>query len=107
MRKFLFDVDGTLTPSRKSIDPEFKEFFKTFIQNNKVWLVTGSDYAKTVEQLGTDITESVVTCYNCSGNDVWFKGKRPRITLDTKPKGSPADAYIDTNGIVTVNETQE
>jgi len=39
--------------------------------------------------------------------DVWFKGKRPRITLDTKPKGSPADAYIDTNGIVTVNETQE
>ena len=39
--------------------------------------------------------------------DVWFKGKRARITLDTKPKGSPADAYIDTNGIVTVNETQE
>lgn len=39
--------------------------------------------------------------------DVWFKGKRARIKLDTKPKGSPADAYIDTNGIVTVNETQE
>ena len=39
--------------------------------------------------------------------DVWYKGKRARIKLDTKPKGSPADAYIDTNGIVTVNETQE
>ena len=39
--------------------------------------------------------------------DVWFKGKRPRITLDVKPKGSSSDAYIDTNGIVTVNETQE
>ena len=39
--------------------------------------------------------------------DVWFKGKRPRITLDVKSKGSPSDAYIDTNGIVTVNETQE
>ena len=76
MNKFIFDVDGTLTPSRQVIDTEFKEFFLQFIKDNKVWLVTGSDYAKTVEQLGTEICESVVTSYNCSGNDVWFKGKR-------------------------------
>ena len=86
MNKFIFDVDGTLTPSRQSIDPEFKEFFKHFIQDNKVWLVTGSDYAKTVEQLGADICESVVTCYNCSGNDVWFKGKRVNSKTFTAPK---------------------
>jgi len=100
MRKFLFDVDGTLTPSRKSIDPEFKEFFKTFIQNNKVWLVTGSDYAKTVEQLGTDITESVVTCYNCSGNDVWFKGKR----VNSKPFDAPKELYDLMHGWLTVSK---
>ena len=74
--KYVFDVDGTLTPSRQTMDPEFKKWFLDFIKTNKVWLVTGSDYPKTVEQLGKDITESVVTCYNCSGNDVWFKGKR-------------------------------
>ena len=89
MNKFIFDVDGTLTPSRQTIDPEFKQFFKNFIQDNKVWLVTGSDYAKTVEQLGADITESVVTCYNCSGNDVWFKGKR----VNAKSFEAPAELY--------------
>ena len=89
MNKFIFDVDGTLTPSRQIIDPTFKEFFKSFIVHNKVWLVTGSDYAKTVEQLGKDITESVVTCYNCSGNDVWFKGKR----VNCKPFSAPKELY--------------
>jgi len=86
MNKFIFDVDGTLTPSRQVIDPEFKDFFKTFILENKVWLVTGSDYAKTVEQLGADICESVVTVYNCSGNDTYFKGKRVNCKKFEAPK---------------------
>jgi phosphomannomutase len=86
---FIFDVDGTLTPSRQSMDPEFKEFFKAFVQSNKVWLVTGSDYAKTVEQLGADITERVVTCYNCSGNDVWHRGMR----VNSKPFEAPKELY--------------
>lgn len=86
MNKFIFDVDGTLTPSRQIIDPEFKKFFKNFIQDNKVWLVTGSDYPKTVEQLGADICESVVTVYNCSGNDVWFRGKRVNAKTFDAPK---------------------
>ena len=86
MNKFIFDVDGTLTPSRQVIDPEFKDFFKTFIVENKVWLVTGSDYAKTVEQLGADICESVVTVYNCSGNDTYFKGKRVNCKKFEAPK---------------------
>jgi phosphomannomutase len=86
MNKFIFDVDGTLTPSRQVIDPEFKDFFKTFILENKVWLVTGSDYEKTVEQLGADICESVVTVYNCSGNDTYFKGKRVNCKKFEAPK---------------------
>ena len=89
MNKFIFDVDGTLTPSRQVIDPEFKDFFKTFILENKVWLVTGSDYAKTVEQLGADICESVVTVYNCSGNDTYFKGKR----VNCKKFEAPNELY--------------
>ena len=94
MNKFIFDVDGTLTPSRQTIDPEFKQFFIQFIKDNKVWLVTGSDYAKTVEQLGADICESVVTVYNCSGNDVYFKGK----CVNSKPFEAPKELYDLMNG---------
>lgn len=89
MNKFIFDVDGTLTPSRQTIAPEFREFFLQFIKDNKVWLVTGSDHAKTVEQLGQDITDNVVTVYNCSGNDVYFKGKR----VNSKPFDAPKELY--------------
>jgi phosphomannomutase len=75
MNKFIFDVDGTLTPSRQSIDPKFAEFFLHFCRDNEVYLVTGSDYAKTVGQLGERIVHQVKTVYNCSGNDVWSHGK--------------------------------
>jgi phosphomannomutase len=44
---FVFDVDGTLTPSRGQMDPEFKLWFKLWIRHKPVYLVTGSDYAKT------------------------------------------------------------
>ena len=73
--KFIFDVDGTLTPSRGIIDPNFKDWFTRFIKQNDVYLVTGSDYPKTVEQLGTEICELVKRVYNCSGNDVWEAGQ--------------------------------
>lgn len=76
MNKFIFDVDGTLTPSRGVIDKEFKEFFLDFCNSNHVFLVTGSDYPKTLEQLGEEICMSVKAVYNCSGNDVWCKGVR-------------------------------
>lgn len=76
--KFIFDVDGTLTPSRGTIDSEFKSFLLEFIERNTVYLATGSDYSKTLEQVGREICESVETCFNCSGNSVWKKGKEIR-----------------------------
>ena len=86
MRKFVFDVDGTLTPSRGKIDPQFEAWFSNFIEREKVFLVTGSDYPKTAEQLGNEICESVATVYNCQGNDVWFKGKRVNSKEFEPPK---------------------
>lgn len=71
MDRFIFDVDGTLTPSRGKIDPEFKEFFNTFCRQHPVYLVTGSDKPKTVEQIGKDTYNLCHTVYNCNGNDVW------------------------------------
>lgn len=94
MNKYIFDVDGTLTPSRQKIDPQFEAWFSNFISREKVWLVTGSDYEKTVEQLGTEICESVVTVYNCSGNDTWFKGKR----VNAKSFDAPNELYELMNG---------
>ena len=73
MNKFIFDVDGTLTPSRKRIHPEFALWFLYFCQHNPVSLVTGSDNPKTLEQIGPEICMSVQKIYNCNGNDVWQK----------------------------------
>jgi len=69
--KFIFDVDGTLTPSRRTIDADFAVFFTDFCANNDVYLVTGSDREKTLEQLGDEICSLVKRLYNCSGCDVW------------------------------------
>ena len=86
MNKFIFDVDGTLTPSRQTINPEFKEFFKQFCIENDVYLVTGSDYAKTQEQLGDDLLHWPIFVYNCSGSDVWAKGENIRSKKWNAPK---------------------
>ena len=73
MRKFIFDVDGTLTPSRKKIKHEFWAPFLVFCREHDVYLVTGSDRQKTLEQLGLDICYTVKRVYNCSGSDVYEK----------------------------------
>ena len=86
--KFIFDVDGTLTPSRGVIDKDFKEWFTDFCVNNEVYLVTGSDYPKTVEQLGKYLCRWPVYIFNCSGNDVWAKGEN----IKTNSWSLPEDA---------------
>ena len=57
------------------MDSEFKEYFLKFAKANRVYLATGSDYPKTVEQIGSKICETVKACYNCSGNSIWVAGK--------------------------------
>lgn len=78
--KYLFDVDGTLTDSRQIIDTDFKQFFISFCKNNEVYLVTGSDYVKTEEQLGKTIMHLVKLSFNCSGNDIWSNGVNVRTS---------------------------
>ncbi len=71
MKKFIFDVDGTLTDSRCKIDPEFLLFMMFFAAKNDVYLVTGSDRDKTLEQIGVDLYNAVKRVYNCSGSDAY------------------------------------
>lgn len=68
MNKYIFDVDGTLTPSRGKIDSDFKDWFSDFCISNDVYFVTGSDYPKTEEQLGEELCCKARGVYNCSGN---------------------------------------
>lgn len=74
----IFDVDGTLTPSRGKMDEKFSSFFFDFCTLNNVYLVTGSDIQKTREQVGNGIWGITKRNYQCSGNDVWEKGKNVR-----------------------------
>ena len=71
MKKFIFDVDGTLTPSRQRIDEEFLSFFFRFTFDNDVYLVTGSDRAKTLDQVTPELYDNCERVYNCSGSDVY------------------------------------
>ena len=71
---WIFDIDGTLTPSRGVIDPDFKCELLDFIEYNKVFLVSGSDYSKSEEQLGSLVLTSVERVYSCAGNSVWEEG---------------------------------
>ena len=74
---FLFDIDGVLTDTGASIEPEFKDWF---IHWRDTWnytyvLVTGSTYERTLEQIGSDITENAVLVANCMGNSITQEGR--------------------------------
>ncbi len=71
MKKFIFDVDGTLTPSRQKISVDFIRSFVDFTCLNDVYLVTGSDRDKTLEQITPSIYNNCKRVYNCSGSDVY------------------------------------
>ena len=77
---FLFDVDGTLTPARKPMIDEFRRFFGHWVvkqqtNSNKVFLVTGSDKDKTIEQVGLPLWRLVDGSYQCSGNQLYKRGR--------------------------------
>ena len=72
---YIFDVDGTLTKSRNKMDLSFAQFFYDFIEHNRVWLISGSDKDKTIEQVGGTIWHKVERAYQCSGNQLFQNGR--------------------------------
>ena len=84
---YIFDVDGTLTPSRGLINSEFAKWFEHFATHNAVYMVTGSDRSKTVEQVGNSLYNLAVTNYQCSGNDVWKQSTNIRSGVLSLPEG--------------------
>ena len=82
---YIFDVDGTLTPSRGKIDQKFSNWFEHFQTHHATYMVTGSDKEKTIEQVGWNHYKSCIRVYNCSGNDVWESGSHVRTNKMTMP----------------------
>ncbi|KAG2419884.1 phosphomannomutase [Aspergillus terreus] len=53
----LFDVDGTLTPARRTVSPEMLQLLSQLRHKCAIGFVGGSDLAKQQEQLGTASTK--------------------------------------------------
>ena len=77
---YIFDIDGTLTPSRNKMDENFHDFFMQFVKIHRVWLISGSDHTKTIEQIGVDLWTNVERAYQCSGNQLFQRGSLIRTT---------------------------
>ena len=56
----------------------FGAWFIDFAREHPVYLVTGSDKEKTIEQIGESVYNTCQTVYQCSGNDVWVGINRIR-----------------------------
>ena len=70
-RIFIFDIDGTLTPSRLQMTEKFAKFFDKWSNENKYYLVTGSDIDKTKEQLPIAYMDRAEAIFTCCGNQMW------------------------------------
>lgn len=95
--RYIFDVDGTLTPSRGKMNPEFAKWFASFAADRDVYLVTGSDRGKTLEQISESVYNQCVTVYQCNGNDVWSGSdniKTNKMYLDERLK-KDLQKYLD------------
>jgi len=73
---YLFDVDGTLTPAQQKMTDDFCSFFRGWIKNKKVYLVSGSDYDKLKEQVPEDILTSVEGVFSCMGSILYIGGNK-------------------------------
>ena len=68
---YIFDVDGTLTPSRIKMKKEFKEFFLKWAKGKKYYLVSGSNIEKMDEQVPEEIMMNAQGVFCCGGNELW------------------------------------
>lgn len=84
MTYYIFDVDGTLTPSRGQMDTEFANWFEHFATHNACYLVTGSDREKTLEQIPEHIYNLCMVVYQCNGNHA-FSGQKEIYKNNWKP----------------------
>ena len=72
---FIFDVDGTLTPSRRPMTEDFAKFFDKWSSKNKFYLVSGSDLDKIKEQIPIAYLDRAEGVFTCGGNKFYIGNK--------------------------------
>jgi phosphomannomutase len=74
---YIFDVDGTVTPSREPMDEMFSELFLDWaIDGEKeVYFASGSDIEKIRQQLSEEVFHTAAGIFCCLGNQLWQKEK--------------------------------
>lgn len=65
---YLFDVDGTLTPAKSTIDPAFGKQFLKWCSSREVYIVSGGSFTRIIDQLGRSIFDKVHGVFACMGN---------------------------------------
>ena len=67
-RAYMFDIDGTLTLSRKRMTVDHVFRFLSWSQNKDIFLVTGSDYDKAIEQIPSSVISRCQGIFTSMGN---------------------------------------
>ena len=70
----LFDVDGTLTPARKTISKEMEAVLSALREKVVIGFVGGSDLSKQKEQLGEDVVQMFDFCFSENGLTAYKNG---------------------------------
>jgi phosphomannomutase len=60
-----------------------------FASSHQCYIVTGSDRLKTIEQIGEELYNKMVLCFQCAGNDVWHQDTR----LKTRDVDLPMEMF--------------
>ena len=70
----LFDVDGTLTPARKTISQEMQSVLSNLREKVVIGFVGGSDLSKQKEQLGDSVLSDFDFCFSENGLTAFKNG---------------------------------
>jgi phosphomannomutase len=72
---YIFDMDGTLTPSRREMTPDFEKFFSKWANKHTFFLVSGSNLEKIQEQVPQYILDLSEGVFTCGGNQLWLNNQ--------------------------------
>ena len=75
MKIYIFDMDGTLTPARQPMTPDFSRRFLPWLKSHLAYLAAGSNYEKVTEQLPPDAVAAFSGIYSSMGNVYHQKGQ--------------------------------
>tara|TARA_Y100001973_G_scaffold97482_1_gene153597 strand:- start:2829 stop:3548 length:720 start_codon:yes stop_codon:yes gene_type:complete len=102
MNFFLFDIDGTLTPARSSMESSHSLQFLSWMPDKRVYLVSGSDRKKVLQQLPMSISSRCDGVFSSMGNE-FYDNKRDRLVY-RKKWDVPASLLNDLNNFLLDSE---